>query len=77
MVQPMLTADELGKVGKACIDLHDYYMQNYESSLVVLGSYKDHHFVVGDNIFMVAFSNFYDFFNLDTLDISLMYRFTL
>jgi hypothetical protein len=26
MGQSMLTVDELNKVGKACIDLHDYYM---------------------------------------------------
>jgi hypothetical protein len=77
MGQSMLTVDELNKVGKACIDLHDYYMQNYENGLDILGSYKDRHFLVGDNIFMVTFSNLYVLFNLNALDISLMRCFTL
>jgi hypothetical protein len=73
----MLTADELGKASKACIDLHDYYMQNYKSGLVILGSYKDRHFLVSDDIFMVTFSDLYDLFNIDMLDISVMCCFTL
>jgi hypothetical protein len=77
MGQPMLTADELDKVGQACKDLHKYYTQNYESSLGILGSYKDRHFLVGDDIFMITFSNLNDLFNLDALDISLMRSFTL
>jgi succinate dehydrogenase/fumarate reductase cytochrome b subunit len=77
MGQPMLTADELGKSGKACIDLHDYYRQNYESGLVILVLYKDCHFLVGVRIFMVTFSNLYDLFNLNTLDMSLMRCFAL
>jgi hypothetical protein len=77
MGQPMLTADELDKVGQACKDLHNYYTQNYESSLGILGSYKDRHFLVGDDIFMITFSNLNDLFNLDALDISLMRSFTL
>jgi hypothetical protein len=77
MGQPMLTADELGKAGQACIYLHNYYIQNYESSLDILVSYKDHHFLVGDELFIVTFSDLYDFFNLTTLDFSLMHCFTL
>jgi hypothetical protein len=53
----MLTVDVLSKAGKACIDLHNYYMQNYESDLDILGSYKDRHFLVGDDIFKVTFSD--------------------
>jgi hypothetical protein len=52
-------------------------MQNYESGLVILGSYKDCLFLVGDDVFMVTFSNLYDLFNLDALDISLMHCFAL
>jgi hypothetical protein len=77
MDQPMLTVDVLSKAGKACIDLHNYYMQNYESGLDILGSYKDRFFLVGDGIFMVTFSDCYDLFNLDALDISLMRCFAL
>jgi hypothetical protein len=66
----MLTADELGKAGQSCKDLHNYYIQNYESSLDILGSYKDCHFLVGDDIIMITFSDLYDLFN-STLWISL------
>jgi hypothetical protein len=45
MGQPMLTANELGKAGQPCIELHNYYIQNYERSLDMLVSYKDHHFL--------------------------------
>jgi hypothetical protein len=77
MGQPMITANEPGKVGKACSDLHNYCVQNYDSGLVILGSYKDHHFLVNDEIFMVTFSDLYDLYNLDALDISLMRCFAL
>jgi hypothetical protein len=77
MGQPILTTDELGKAGQACIDLHNYYIQNYESSLDILGLYKDHRFLVGDDNFMITFSDLYDLLNLDVLDISLMRCFTL
>jgi hypothetical protein len=77
MGQPILTIDELGKAGQACSDLHNYYIQNYESSLDILGLYKDHHFLVGDDNFMITFSDLYDLLNLDVLDISLMRCFTL
>jgi hypothetical protein len=73
----MLTVDELSKVGQACINLHNNYIQNYESGLDILGSYKDRHFLVGDGIFMTTFSDLYEIFNLDALDISLMRCFAL
>jgi hypothetical protein len=72
MGQPMLTTDELHKAGQPCIDLHNYYIQNYQRGLDILVSYKDRHFLVGDDIFIITCSDFYDLFNLDVLDISLM-----
>jgi hypothetical protein len=30
MGRPILTADELHKAGQPCIDLHNYYIQNYK-----------------------------------------------
>jgi hypothetical protein len=73
----MLIVDELRKAGQSCIDLHNYYIQKYQRCLHILVSYEDRHFLVGDGIFIITFSNLYDLFNLDTLDISLMRCFAL
>jgi hypothetical protein len=70
MGQLMLTADELDKAGQPCIDLHNNYIQNYKSGLDILVSYMDHHFLVGDDVFIITFFNLYNLFNLDMLDIS-------
>jgi hypothetical protein len=40
-------------------------------------SFKDRHFLVGDDIFIITFSNLYDIFNLNALDVSLMRCFAL
>jgi hypothetical protein len=77
MGQPMLTACELCKAGQPCIDLHNYYIQNYQRNLDILVSYKDRHFLVGDIIFIITFSDRYNLFNHDVLDISLVRRFAL
>jgi hypothetical protein len=77
MGQPMLTAVELGKVGQPCIDLHNCYVQNYERGIDIVVSYKDRYFLMSDDIFIIIFSELYDLFNLDALDISLMHCFTL
>jgi hypothetical protein len=77
MGQPMLTIDELRKIGQPCIDIHNYYIQNYKSGLDIIVQFKDHHFLVGDSVFIITFLDLYDLFNLDVLDISLMRCFTL
>jgi hypothetical protein len=43
----------------------------------IIVSYKDRHFLVGDGFFLISFSDLYDFFNLDALDVSLMCYFIL
>jgi hypothetical protein len=43
----------------------------------IIVQYKDRHFLVGDNIFVITFSDQYDLFNLNTLDLSLMRCFAL
>jgi hypothetical protein len=73
----MLTDDTLDKAGQACVDLHNYYINNYKSDQDIIVSYKDRHFLVGDDYFLISFSDLYDIFNLDALDISLMLCFTL
>jgi hypothetical protein len=42
------------------------------SGLDIMVQFKDHHFLVGNNVFIISFTDLYDLFNLDTLDISLM-----
>jgi hypothetical protein len=73
----MLTVDALYKAGQPCVKLHNYYMNNYKSSQDIMVSYKDRHFLVGDSFFLISFSDLYDLFNLDTLDVSLMRCFAL
>jgi hypothetical protein len=77
MGQPILTVDELHKSGQPCIDIHNYYIQNYQKGLYIIVSYKNHHFLVGDDVFIITFSDLYDLFNLNVLDIYLMRRFKL
>jgi hypothetical protein len=43
----------------------------------IIVQFKDRHFLVGDDIFVITFSDLYDLFNLDTFDISLMQCFAL
>jgi hypothetical protein len=73
----MLTANVLHKAGKPCVELHNYYINNYKSGKDIIVLYKEHHFLVGDGIFLISWSDLYDIFNLDVLDVSLMRCFTL
>jgi hypothetical protein len=75
--RPMLTVDVLHSAGKPCVELHNYYINNYKLGQDIIVAYKDHHFLVGDNIFLISFSDLYDLFNLDVLDVSLMCYFAL
>jgi hypothetical protein len=77
MGKPMLTVNTLHKVGQPCVELHNYYMNNYKSGQDIIVSYKDRHFLVGDDFFLISFSDLYDLFNLDVLDVSLMRCFAL
>jgi hypothetical protein len=77
MGKPMLTADALNKANQACVDLHNYYINNYKSGQDIIVSYKGHHFLVGDSYFLISLSNLYNIFNLDALDASLMWCFRL
>jgi hypothetical protein len=77
MGQSMLTHDELHKASQPCIDLHNYYNQNYEMGQNIIVSFKDHYFLVDDDIFLITFFDLFDLLNLDTLDISLILCFAL
>jgi hypothetical protein len=73
----MLTVDMLHKAGQPCVKLHNYYIINFKSGQDIIVSYKDHHFLVSDDFFLISFSDLYDLFNLNVLDVSLMHYFTL
>jgi hypothetical protein len=73
----MLAVDPLCEIGKCCVDLRNYYIQNYKMGQEIMVQFNDHHFLVGDDISVITFSDLYDLFNLDSLDISLMRCFTL
>jgi hypothetical protein len=70
MGKPMLTVDALHKAGQPCVELHNYYINNYKSGQDIIVSYKNCHFLVGDDFFLISFADLYDLFNLDTLDVS-------
>jgi hypothetical protein len=77
MGRPMLTVNVLKLAGKSCVELHNYYINNYKLGQDIIVSYKDRHFLVGDDIFLISWFDLYDLFNLDALDVSLMCCFTL
>jgi hypothetical protein len=69
----MLTIDALKLAGKSYFELHNYYINNYNKGQDIIVSYKDRHFLVGDDIFLISWSDLYNIFNLDALDVSLMH----
>jgi hypothetical protein len=77
MGKPMLTVSTLKEAGKSCVVLHNYYINNYKKCQHIIGGLKEKHLMVGEGIFLISWSDLYDLFTLDTLDISLMCCFTL
>jgi hypothetical protein len=77
MGSPMLTVDMLKMAGKSCVELHNYYINNFNKGQYIIVSYKEWHFLVRDDIFLISWSNLYDLLNLDALDVSLMHCFAL
>jgi hypothetical protein len=73
----MLTVNALKLAGKSCIKFHNYYINNYHKGQDLIVSYKDRHILVGDDIFLISWSDLYDLFNLGALDVGLMRCFTL
>jgi hypothetical protein len=77
MGKSMLTVGTLKETGKSCVILHNYYINNYKKCQHIIGAFKEKHFLVGEGIFLISWSNLYDLFTLDALDISLMRCFAL
>jgi hypothetical protein len=73
----MLNANELCKVGRFCVELHNYYILNCKKIDVIVVKYRRSHFLMDDGVFIISLSDLYDLFNLDVLDVSLMRCFAL
>jgi hypothetical protein len=77
MGKSMLTVGTLKEAGKSCVILHNYYINNYKKRQHIIGGFREKHFLVGEGIFLILWSDLYDLFTLDALDISLMHCFAL
>jgi hypothetical protein len=77
MGKPMLTVDTLKEASKSCLVLHNYCINNYKKCQHIIGGFKEKHFMVGEGIILISWSDLYDLFTLDTLDISLIHCFTM
>jgi hypothetical protein len=77
MGKPMLPVGTLKEASKSCVILHNYYINNYEKHQHIVGGFKEKHFLVGEGIFLISWSDLYDLFTLDALYISLMRCFAL
>jgi hypothetical protein len=77
MGKPMLTIGTLKETSKSFVVLHNYYINNYKKRQRIIGGFKEKHFLVGEVIFFISWSDLYDLFTLDMLDISQMRYFTL
>jgi hypothetical protein len=73
----MLTVGTLKEASKSCVVLHNYYINNYKKCQHIIGGFREKHFLVGEGIFLISWSDLYDLFTLDALDISLMRCFAL
>jgi hypothetical protein len=56
----MLTIKALKQVGKSCVELHNYYINNYKKGQDIIVSIKEEHFLVDNNIFLISWSDLYD-----------------
>ncbi|PUZ60315.1 hypothetical protein GQ55_4G113900 [Panicum hallii var. hallii] len=76
----LLSSSELQRAGQYCMDLHNYYIHNADKLQDIIVAFKERHFLQlegTEGIFIVAFSDLFDLFNLDALDLSLVRYFAL
>jgi hypothetical protein len=50
----MLTVNALKLAGKSCVELHNYYINNYHKAQDIIVLYKDRHFLMGDGVFLIS-----------------------
>jgi hypothetical protein len=77
MEKLMLTISTLKEAGKSYVILHNYYINNYKKHQHIIGGFKEKHFLMGEGIFLISWSDLYDLFTLNALDISLKRYFAL
>jgi hypothetical protein len=77
MGKVMLTVGTLKEAGKSCVVLPNYYISNYKKHQHIIVGFKEKHFLVGEGIFLISWSDLYDHSTLDTLDMTLIHCFAL
>ena len=75
----MLSKEELASAGVNTKALHKHYLTHGTSSdnTSIVGEFKPEDLHSGPGYFAVGWSNLYDLFNLDALDISFIHCLTL
>jgi hypothetical protein len=72
-VQPLVRRDQLQLLGTQMRKLHDWYMQSYRESKIVLTlGIKDDHYFRGNEELNIDFAKLFQLFNQDALDGTLM-----
>ena len=75
----MLSKEELASAGVNTKGLHKYYMTHamHDDNTSIVGEFKAEDLHSWPSVFSVAFSDLYDLFNLNALDISFIRYLTL
>ena len=79
MGKPMMTTEELASAGVNTMGLHNHYITHAmdKGNPSIMSEFKTRDLHSGPSYFSVAWSDLYDLFNLDALDISLIRCMTL
>ena len=79
MGKPMLSTEELASAGVNARGLHNHYITHamHKDNTSIVGAFKAGDLHSGPGYFSIAWSDLYDLFNLDALDISLICCLTL
>ncbi|RLN29793.1 hypothetical protein C2845_PM05G02540 [Panicum miliaceum] len=74
MGKPMMTTEELASAGVSTRGLHNHYNSHamHKENPSIVGEFKARDLHSGPGYFSVTWSDLYDLFNLDALDISLI-----
>ena len=74
MGKPMMSTEELASAGLNTRRLHNHYITHavHNDNTSNVGAFKGQDLHSGPSYFFVAWSDFYDLFDIDALDISLI-----
>jgi hypothetical protein len=73
----MLSINTLKEASKSCVIHHNNYINNYKRRQHIIKGFKEKHFLVGEGIFLISWSDLYDLYTLYMFDISLMHYFAM